>query len=204
MLAYKLLYLASLIAFTFGAVTFSVLTLYYWREWRAGRRQSGAAFPAFTLVCAGSFVLNLLLRLTAADSLSIAQALLAGILPPLLFQLVLAEAEPAPAGRGRWRITLVLFYAAAILATAAHALNDADLAPAAWSDFIEILPAISLGAAAALGLTVPLRMHYKLTDPQQRYRRWTTSLLVFMLACSLVNLFAPGPIVSLLPDYLVL
>ncbi len=32
MLGYRLLYLASLITFTFGALTFSVLTLFYWRE----------------------------------------------------------------------------------------------------------------------------------------------------------------------------
>jgi signal transduction histidine kinase len=205
MLGYKLLYLASLIAYTFGAVTFSVLTLYYWRQWRGSRRMGARiAFPAFSLVCAGAFVVNLAMRLTDADALLVVQTLLTGSVPPLLFQLVLAEAEPGPAGRGRWRVTLILFYVGTISAAVARFLNDADRVPAAWSDFIDLLPALLLGAAAVLGLTVVLRMRHKLTVAQRRYRRWTLALLMLMLACSLTNLVYPGPVASLAPDYLVL
>ncbi len=212
MLGYKLLYLASLIAFTFGALTFSVLTLYYWRERRSWRRRMGAAFPTFTLVCAAAFIANLLLRVTAlqnqdsawAISLSTAQALLTGLLPPLLFQLVLSEAEPSPSGPGPWRITLVLFYAAAIVAAVAHALNDADLLPAGWSDSVEMLPAATLGVASTLGLIAQVRARGPRTAPQQRYRRWTQSLLSLMLLCSVASMAASIAAASLLPDYLIL
>ena len=196
MLVYKLLYLASLIAFTFGAVTFSVLTLYYWRQRHSGR-QSGAsmAFPVFTLVCAAAFLGNLVARLTDADALSIAQTLLTGLLPPLLFQIVLSEAE-----RGGWRAILILFYATAIAAASVHALNDADLLSPAWSSFADVLPALTLGAAAILGLVVLLPLRRGLTA----YRKWTVVLLALMLTCSLANVLAPEPLVSLLPDYLIL
>ena len=46
MLAYQLLYLASLMTFTFGALTFSVLALFYWREKRLRRTRAGSlVFP---------------------------------------------------------------------------------------------------------------------------------------------------------------
>ena len=205
MLFYKLLYLASLVAFTFGAVTFSVLTLYYWRERRTGRLSGGRmAFPAFTLVCAGAFLLNILSRLTDAAALSIGQTMLTGLLPPLLFQIVLAEAEPGPAGRGRWRITLALFYAGALAAALAHSLNDADLISTPWSDVADLLPALSLAASAALGLTALLRVRFQLTDSQRRYRRWTAILLASILASAGASIVSSGPIAGILPDYLIL
>ena len=48
-------YLVSLVIFTFGALSFSILTVSYWAQ----RRRPGTVFPVFTLVCAAAFLLNL-------------------------------------------------------------------------------------------------------------------------------------------------
>src|SRR5258708_7846993 len=102
MLGYRLLFLASLITFTFGALTFSVLTLFYWRERRLRRRPaSGLVFPFFTVACASAFLINLLLRIIAAlapesnwaTGLLLALALVIGVLFPLLFHVVYADEE---------------------------------------------------------------------------------------------------------------
>jgi signal transduction histidine kinase len=210
MLAYKLFYLASLIAFSFGALTFFVLTLYYWRH-RKTDRQAGAVFPAFTLVCAAAFVANLLLRLAVQNQnsgwfagLSLAQGLLTGILPALLFHLVLAEAEPARAAHGWWRIVLPALYGIVILAAVVHGLNDADLLPFAWSDEVEWFPNLVLGSAAALGVGILWRSPRATLSTGQRYRRWMMLLLGAMALTSTANLLAPSQATSLLPDYLVL
>jgi hypothetical protein len=46
MMDYSLLDLASLVVYIFGALTFSILTVFYWGERRRTRR---SVFPAFRL-----------------------------------------------------------------------------------------------------------------------------------------------------------
>src|SRR6478609_11423141 len=99
MSADQLLYLASIIVFTFGALTFSVLTVVYWRE-RPSRRQagSGMVLPTFTLVCAAAFLTNLLLQTASAmdlesgwtNGLTAIGDAAASLLPPMIFHLVFA------------------------------------------------------------------------------------------------------------------
>src|SRR5438132_1341851 len=110
MVGYKVLYLGSLITFSIGAFTFAVLTLFYWRE-RILRKPANRdlVFPAFTLVCAVAFLINLLFRIGSAlapdsqpfTTLSIALQLTASLLPPLLFHLIYKE-ERAASGRRTW------------------------------------------------------------------------------------------------------
>jgi hypothetical protein len=103
-------YLASLIVFTFGALSFSVLALTYWREKRS---RAGGPFAAFTACCAAAFVLNLALRMTgdssAATVLLLTRELAAGLLPPLLLHVVWRQERPD----GRWRWLVIGFYCAA-------------------------------------------------------------------------------------------
>src|SRR5580704_2412386 len=118
MMGYKLLYLASLITFTFGALTFSVLAWFYWRERRLRRQpDGGSVFPTFTVVCAAAFAINILRQIVSALSedspwvtgLTLALGLVTGFVPPLLFHLVYAE-EASKLRREFWRRLLFAFY----------------------------------------------------------------------------------------------
>lgn len=201
----KLLYLVSLIAYMFGAITFSVLTLFYWRQRGGGRRKNrGAVFPAFASVCAIAFVLNLLLRIPAAQTdesvwgiaLPAALAMATGLLPPLLVHVVVAE-------EGKGRYALIPFYTVALVASAGHALNDVGLLDFAWAERFDLAPAMVLGASGAVGLAIQYRSG--LASAQRRRHRWWTRLLLLLvvLFCA-ASLTAPGAVVNVGPDYLVL
>ena len=220
---YKLLYLASLITFTFGALTFSVLASFYWRERRLRRRTgvaprataSGSVFPAFTAVCAAAFLVNLLRQIAAAvngDSgwvtgLSLALGIVTGFVPPLLFHLVWAEeAGPSLWRIGRWG--LPGFYVLSAAAAAVKGLEDAELVATGWSDQLDRLPAAMFGAAGALGLAVQLLARRFPPAPQSAAQRhhalWIRVLLGLMVLCAAASLAWPVSLASLFPDYLVL
>ena len=59
-MVYRLLDIASLAIFAFGGLTFSSLTLFYWRERWSRKHTQHTALPAFTLVAAVAFLSNLL------------------------------------------------------------------------------------------------------------------------------------------------
>ena len=53
----NLFYLASLVTYTFGALTFCVFSVFYWGQYgrrRASRKRT--VFPLFTLVCGIAFL----------------------------------------------------------------------------------------------------------------------------------------------------
>jgi len=114
----------TLVTIVFGALTFSVLALFYWRERRTHRR---SAFAAFTAVCAAAFSINLLMRMfpAAAAPLTVALDLAAGLISPLLLHVVL---------EGRARPVRIAYYAIAPCAAAALALDDLDLISAPFRD----------------------------------------------------------------------
>ncbi len=213
MAGYKLLYLASLITFTFGALTFSVLTLFYWRERKLHRRRAGGlVFPFFTVACASAFLINLLLRIAdALDSesnwdtvLRLSLALAIGVLFPLLFHVVYKdEAGHLPGGRG-WRWMLIGYYAVSIGTALAKGLDDSELAATGWSDQLNSAPALMLALAGALGLLTQIRSRRHLSVVERRHRLWTRVLLCLTILCAVANLAQPGTFVSLLPDYLLL
>src|SRR5580700_3365856 len=88
----RLLYFATLAIYALGALAFSVLSVYYWRE-RLRRSKPGkfSVFPVFTLVCAAAFLNSLLLSITLSPWgtwMIRAGWLIIGVLPPLMLHLV--------------------------------------------------------------------------------------------------------------------
>ncbi|HYL78267.1 MAG TPA: histidine kinase [Bryobacteraceae bacterium] len=213
MLGYQFLYLASLITFTFGALTFTVLTLFYWRKRRQRRATTGGlVFPGFTLACASAFLINLALRVAtpvSAESpwvtgLSLASVLVTGLLPPLLFHLIYAEERRDLPGLMIWRVLLAGFYAIGSMAALAQGLEDTELISTGWGDQLNLAPAVMLGIAGVLGLLAQGLSRRTPDSGQRRHRSWSRVLLCLTLLCGVVNLARPGPFVSLLADYLVL
>ena len=211
MLANQLLYLASLVTFTFGALIFSMLVLLYWRERSpgdSGGRGSARVLRAFTLVAAASFVMNLALQVAAArdidarwvSGLSLVLQLTTSLLPPLIFHLVYAmEAGQLPRPR-IWRLILVAFYPASFFAGIIGGLDDAGLLIA--PGWLSNAPVAALGTGAALGLAAEIFSRWKVA---RAHHLWLGGILACMLGVSVTQVAVhPGPFFSVLPDYLVL
>jgi signal transduction histidine kinase len=167
-----------------GALTFSVLTLDYWRQ---GSWRRDPVFFAFTLVCAAALVINVLARVAPRHeaALSVALDLAASLVPPLLLHLV---------SGGRKRGLQMAFYAVSGLVALALTLDDLSLVTVPFRDQI---PAVMLAAAGGLGLTF-------LAAPNRRLRWWYGVLLGLMTAAALGSLFDPSGLVMLAPDCLLL
>ncbi|SPF36579.1 membrane hypothetical protein [Candidatus Sulfopaludibacter sp. SbA4] len=219
MLGYKLLYLASLITFTFGALTFSVLALFYWRERRLRPQpDGGSVLPAFTVVCAAAFLINIARQVAAALSedsawvtaLTLALGVVTGFVAPLLFHLVYAEERGDLPKPRLWRWVLAGFYALSGIAAVVRGLEGAELVSTGWGEQLDSLPAVMLGAAGALGLAVQT-LSRRLPKPARRHQATRRrqpillrTLLCLMVVCAAVNVAWPATLASLLPDYLVL
>jgi signal transduction histidine kinase len=209
----QFLYLASVIVFTFGALAFAVLTTVYWRERRLRRSAgSGGVFPAFTLVCGAAFLSNLLFQCAASlDAaagwgivLSSAAHLAAGLLPPLLFHVVLADERQHLARARLWRPLPFVFYAAGVATAIWQSLDDQRLLSTDWGGALSKLPAVLFGAAGALGLVVQATSRRELQPQERRHRQWTRALLALSVACAAGSLADAGGYLELLPDYLIL
>lgn len=208
----NLLYLASLITFTFGALGFSVLVWMYFRQRRLREARGGAVLAAFTAACAAAFVTNLALQIASSQvvnsplltALTFVLGLATSLLPPLVFHLIYAkEAQDLPRGRV-WTYLLVALYAASMLAALLKSLADAELTDGALADWLSIVPAMSLGISAALALTAQFLSRRPLNSSEQNHRRWSQALLVSMLAVAALSFAMAVSFVSLLPDYLLL
>jgi signal transduction histidine kinase len=152
-----IVYLASLGVFTFGALTFSVLAVSYWRD---RQPRHGRVFPAFTLLCAIAFVSNLLVSFI--PGIDILRDLATGVLPAVLLHLV----------SNRRSLTRAFYSICAVLAVlhAFLASSLLDAAPAAmfalagligvwigeslWSRIL--LGMMFVSAAAALAFPEPM------------------------------------------------
>ena len=120
MMDYSLLDLAALVVYIFGALTFSILTVFYWGE---RRRTMRSVFPAFTLVCAAAFLGNLLFRvvnLHVALPEVLVRSLTAGLIPPLILHLVF-EAESNESRVWRWVLAAV--YTAGVVSNLLRGLD---------------------------------------------------------------------------------
>lgn len=200
-MTYRFLQLASLITFTFGALTFLVLTLLYVREPR--KRDPSHVFPFFTFVCAAAFAMNLLLQATPPDSafatgLLLVLKLITGLLPPLLLHLVYREE------RRTWKLLLVAFYAISSAGALLQGLEDAELISTGWGDWLDEIPPVMLVVAGALGLLAQQASRRSLNALERRHRAWIRALLILTMVCGMMNIVLPGPLVHALPDYLVL
>jgi len=209
---YRLLEVTWLAVYAFGALTFSTLALFYWGERRRGKRRPDTALPAFTLVCAIAFLINLLfesdLPHSAGPWLSIAllavRSLAVGLWPPLIFHLVLESAgNGVPAARA-WRWLLAAFYASSIAAALARVLQATGLLSAPWSDNLYRAPAVALAAAAVLGLLFQILSRHPSRPSQRTHLRCIRVLLVLTLVCAAASLGNAGPYVGQIPDYLLL
>jgi len=204
MLGYQLLYLTSLVTFTFGALTFSVLTLFYWRERRLRiQPRGGLVFPAFTLVCAAAFLMNLALRIVGEDSpvaagLSIALDLGTALLPPLLLHLIFREEEVGLAARTAWRWALKLFYAASVATAVASHFGER------WADPLDSAPTVRLAVFGVAGLAMQMSSRSERTPVERRHRSWNSGLLCLTVLVAALNLAQAAPLWGVLPDYLVL
>src|SRR5215472_1631273 len=196
-LAYKLVWGASLVMFTFGALAFSTLALFYWRQWRQVGR--GGVFPVFTLLCAVAFLLNLAQQ---ADSrlvwLTPVLDLVTGFMPALLVLLVQQEERVGPP-----RLAPALYVGSAVVALAVIAA-DLSLLPGTWGDRLESLPGAVLGSAAAGALAMQAVSRRRPEGAERRYRSWMRVLLALLAASCAASIVLSNPAFTLLPDYLLL
>lgn len=210
---HKLLDLAPLAVFAFGALTFSILTAFYWgdRHLRGERGQS-TVFPAFTLVCAATFLSNLVFQAIsgrgAGPALVVGAILIrnltTGLLPPLILHLVLEIAPGGFTGHRVWRWIVVAFYGGATASALLRGLNQTGLITSAWSDALYDAPAVALAAASAMGLVRLAFSQRSLRAGERVHRRWIGALLVLMLVCAAGDLGGLAGFVGQMPDYLLL
>ncbi len=204
MMDYSLLDLASLAIYIFGALTFSILTIFYWGERRRTRR---SVFPSFTLACAAAFLGNLLFRVVAlnvAFPAVLVQSLITGIIPPLVAHLVF---ENEGMKSRVWRWVLAAVYAVGLLS---NVLRGLDI----WSEYLYRAPAITLALATADALLMQLfsRRDFGLapsaggltTTRERAHRSAIRVLLLLMLICACASLADLGAFLFEAPDYLLL
>jgi signal transduction histidine kinase len=195
-------------AFALGALTFSTLALFYFRERLRGKPRRNSVLPALTLVCALAFVNNLLFQSgipqMAAGRLGIAllamRAIAVGLWPPLIFHLVL---ESGSASR-LWRYGLMVFYAGGIATAVAQVLQETGMLAAAWTENLYRAPAIALSAISAAGLVFLTVAPRAPRAAERAHRRWLAVLLALMLVCAGASLLNSGAYLDQLPDYLLL
>src|ERR1035437_291275 len=196
---HQLLYLFWLAPFAFGALAFTTLVIFYWRQLRQQRGSGGGVFGVFTAVCALSFLLNIAAQAESIQAvISPLLDLATGLLPPLLLHLVYGEEQ----SRLAWLRNG--FYALATAVAGAMAGVDAGLLPAAWADQLEVAPVLLLGAAGLLGLLLQVLAGRQFDFAERRYRAWTRLLLCLMLLAAIATLLQISPVIRLLPDYLLL
>lgn len=210
MVAYRLLYLASLVTFSFGALTFFALIVLYVRERAVRAKRPVSILPAFTLICGLSFVINLALQIASAAGagtrpvagLSLALDLVTSLIPPCMFHLVYApEARHLPAA-STWRWLLFLAYPVSLAVGIAKGASDAGFY--AGAEVLDAAPAIALGISALLTFAVQLRSRRELTTVERHHRWWVRMILACMAAFAASYVVRPNLFVGLLPDYLVL
>src|SRR5262249_15959266 len=210
MTRYDFLFLASLVTFTFGSLTFSVLALSYWRERRSRRqRDRGMVFPFFTLACASAFLINLPLRIAAfwgtdarwVTALFFALALVTGLLSPLLFHLIYRDEAPYLPASPLCSWVLYPLYPPAMTAALAQGLADTETVTTPWGDLLDTAPAAMLGVCCVLGLLAQAVSPRQMNLVEQRHRRWIRVLLVLTLGCAIATLASRDPFISVLPDY---
>ena len=197
----KPLYVISLITFAFGALAFAVLVLMYLRQRTA---RSGGPLAAFTAVCGAAFVINLALQIVSArqidsplvSALALILAVTTSLLPPLVFHIVYAKERAHLPSRRLWGFALLALYAAFL---AAAVLTGPDS-----PEWLNDVPAASLGISAALAIAAQIVSSRAMDTAALHQRRWNQALFALMAAAAALNLAISSPWASLLPDYLLL
>jgi hypothetical protein len=170
MTGYQILYLISLVTYTFGALTFSVLAV----TWAVRGKRTFRSLTAFTAVCAAAFVLNLALSALnllspewgGAEALEWVAAVATGLLPALWLHVVWQQEESGLPLRPWWRAGLVLLY---VSCGAGALLRQSG--PESLADMLEDLPAAHLAVAGAAGLAATF-LSRRAPGPQEVRQRW--------------------------------
>ena len=194
MMDYSLLDLVSLAVYIFGALTFSILTVFYW----GGRRRTKSSmFPAFTLVCAAAFVSNLLFRVLtvhAAFPAMLLRSAIAGVIPALVLHLVF-EAESTESRAWRW--ILAAIYSGGLASNILLGLGIG-------SEYLYRAPALTWTVATAAAVLLQIASRRPLTPRERAHRSAIRVLLLLMLVCAAVSLADLGAFLFDAPDYLLL
>jgi hypothetical protein len=182
MAGYDPLYLLTLVTVAFGALTFSVLVLFYWRE-----RQSRLRSPLFRFsgICAAAFLLNLVLRIAPRweTPFTVALDVATTLVPPLLLHLAVRAGK---------RKVLFTFYSLGFASAVAISLDDLGLFSAPLRDQA---PALMLGGAGLLG--------FMFVDVSPRsIRVWYRLLLGSTVLVVIASLVYTSALAMLAPDYL--
>jgi signal transduction histidine kinase len=197
-------YLASLAVYTFGALTLSVLTAFYWSQRRRHAANQSAVLPVFTLVCAVAFVNNVLYQsaLFQGAAMLFIRNVAAGLVPPLMLHLVVEFRWGKSPGL-RWRRLLLAFYTACVGSTIVRGLNETGLL-STGDGALYFVPAVLLASASLLGTLLLATPQRSFRAIEHAHRRALLVVLIPLFACAVANLGEPGPIVRQMPDYLVL
>ena len=151
----NLFYLASLVIYTFGALTFCVFSVFYWGQYRRRRAsRNRTVFPLFTLVCGIAFLNNLLYQAGILHGAGpvLVRNLAAGLAPPLMLHLIFEIESRGLSSPRLWQRVLAGFYVASIVAALARGLNETGWLPSPAGDALYDAPAALLAVAAALGI----------------------------------------------------
>ena len=184
---YDSVYVITLAINVFGALTFSVLILHYWRRTGTNSRRD-PVFAAFTMVCAAAFAINVLARVVPQweSGLSILLDVTSSFVAPILFQLVC---------RNRGRALTATLYVLGLALAAALILDDLSIVALPLRDQA---PAILLAAVALLGLALVDRTAVR------RLRLWYRLLLALLSTAAVTGTITPSTVTTLAPDYLLL
>jgi len=188
-----LLQFISIVVFTLGAPAFCILALVYLYHWRRGSQ----LFRIFTLLCACAFLSNLVAAALVVHSpvFATVHALLAGILPPMMANLVLEQERGADHSR-LWRSLIGLLYVLAIVA-ALGAKN-------AWSRLFENSSEVVLGASSLVALMLLIFTRRERNRADHRQHLWNLFLFLALLLTALSASVSDNPFFSLIPDYVLL
>ena len=194
-------YLASVAVFTFGALTLSVLTAYYWSQGPPRAAHRSTVLPVFTAVCAAAFLNNLFYQtgLLQSTTLVLVRNVLTGLIPLLMLHLVAEFTAHRPSRR-----LLIAVYATSAALTAARGLNETGILSTPASGALYFAPAALLAVASLLAMLLLVFPRHALRAKDQAHRRALLFVLVPMLICGAANLGEPAPLMRQMPDYLVL
>ncbi len=183
----------SIVVFTLGAPAFSILALVYLYQWKRG----STLFRIFTILCACAFLGSLASAafVIHSQAFAVLRALLAGILPPMMADLVLEQEQDV----NRRRLGRVLpgsLYLAAIIA----ALGAQSI----WSGLFESSSQIILGASSVVALAILIFTRRERNQAELYQRLWNLALFLTLLLVAVIASVSDNPFFSLVPDYVLL
>jgi two-component system LytT family sensor kinase len=199
--------LASLVVYTFGALTFCVFSVLYWGQFRrrpASRNRT--VFPLFTLVCGIAFLNNLLYQAGILHGAGpvLVRNLAAGLAPPLMLHLVFEIESRGLRSLRPWQWVLAGFYAASMVSALARGLNETGWLSSPAGDALYNAPSALLAVAAALGIWLQVASRQPTRPGARAHRGRISAVLSLILVCAAADFAGLGGYVGQLPDYLLL